>query len=183
MPMSVRTLCLGVLSRGPASGYEIRKHCEEGPFRHFFDAGFGSIYPALRKLAEEKLILGEEQAQVSKPDKIVYRLTEEGWRAFHKSLTTLPGPDRVKSDFLFILFFADQMDTNRLVDIIDHRLAWYQDEITRMRQCQNDMAASGETSLGESFCLGYGLALYQAAESYLNNNRTALAGSVGTLTL
>jgi len=39
--MDVKTLCLGVLNRGEASGYEIKKQCEEGPFSHFYAAGFG----------------------------------------------------------------------------------------------------------------------------------------------
>src|SRR3546814_8991519 len=33
--MDAKTLCLGVLSRGAASGYEIKKAFEEGPFSHF----------------------------------------------------------------------------------------------------------------------------------------------------
>jgi len=54
--MDVKTLCLGVLSRGTASGYEIKKQCEEGPFAHFYAAGFGSIYPALNALLNNRLI-------------------------------------------------------------------------------------------------------------------------------
>lgn len=178
MAMSVRTLCLGVLSRGPASGYEIRKQCEEGPFRCFFDAGFGSIYPALRKLVQDGLIVGKEEAQVSKPDKIVYRLTDLGWQAFLESLTELPGADRLKSDFVFMMFFADYIDPEHLGKVIEKRLAWYREEIARMRACAADMADKSESPLGESFALGYGLAVYQAAERYLKDNRDALIGSV-----
>jgi DNA-binding PadR family transcriptional regulator len=36
--MNVRTLCLGILSTGEASGYEIKKDIEEGLFSHFIDA-------------------------------------------------------------------------------------------------------------------------------------------------
>ena len=45
MGMNVRTLCLGVLSAGEASGYEIKKEIEEGLFSHFIEASYGSIYP------------------------------------------------------------------------------------------------------------------------------------------
>ena len=54
-PMNVRTLCLGVLSFGEATGYEIKKEIEEGPFSHFIEASFGSIYPALTQLLGEGL--------------------------------------------------------------------------------------------------------------------------------
>ena len=33
--MDVKTLCLGVLTEGDKSGYEIKKHFEQA-FRHFF---------------------------------------------------------------------------------------------------------------------------------------------------
>ncbi|MEE8545632.1 MAG: PadR family transcriptional regulator, partial [Alphaproteobacteria bacterium] len=50
--MDVRTLCLGVLSEGGASGYEIKKKLEQ-TYRHFFQASFGSIYPALSRMTED----------------------------------------------------------------------------------------------------------------------------------
>lgn len=183
MAMTVRTLCLGVLSRAPASGYEIRKQCEEGPYRCFFDAGFSSIYPALRRLSEEGLIIGEEHAQVSKPDKVVYRLTGLGWSEFLNSLTEIPGPDRLKSDFVFMMFFADHIEAEHLAEVIESRLAWYRTELARMRKCQSemgqsDLAASQDKPLGEAFALGYGLAVYQAAETYLLQARDALIGAV-----
>src|SRR5690606_26574731 len=34
-PMDVKTLCLAVLFREEATGYEIKKAFEEGPFAHF----------------------------------------------------------------------------------------------------------------------------------------------------
>ena len=54
--MNVRTLCLGILSLGEATGYEIKKGIEDGMFSHFIDASFGSIYPALTQLAAEGLL-------------------------------------------------------------------------------------------------------------------------------
>jgi PadR family transcriptional regulator AphA len=57
MTMNVRTLCLGFLSTGEASGYEIKKGIEDGMFSHFIDASFGSIYPALTQLTAEGLLV------------------------------------------------------------------------------------------------------------------------------
>src|SRR3546814_665287 len=54
--MDAKTLCLGVLSRGAASGYEIKKAFEEGPFSHFHQASFGSIYPTLNALSADGLV-------------------------------------------------------------------------------------------------------------------------------
>ena len=44
--VDVKTVCLGMLTDGEASGYDLKKHFESS-FGHFFAAGYGSIYPAL----------------------------------------------------------------------------------------------------------------------------------------
>ena len=44
--MDVKTVCLGMLTDGTASGYDLKKEFES-TFAHFFAAGYGSIYPAV----------------------------------------------------------------------------------------------------------------------------------------
>jgi DNA-binding PadR family transcriptional regulator len=93
--MDVATLCLAVLAHGPASGYEIKKELEDGAYSHFFRASFGSIYPALARLAQEGFVTGREQEQAKRPDKKVYRLTPGGKRELSRRLHPLrvsPGP-------------------------------------------------------------------------------------------
>src|SRR3546814_11137191 len=67
--MDAKTLCLGVLSRGAASGYEIKKAFEEGPFSHFHQASFGSIYPALNALSADGPVAVRAQAQQKRPQR------------------------------------------------------------------------------------------------------------------
>ena len=81
--MDVKTLCLGALSRGDASGYEIKKAFEEGPLSHIHEASFGAIYPALTELERQGLVTGREMAQEKRPDKKVYALTEAGLGALN----------------------------------------------------------------------------------------------------
>ena len=75
--MDVKTLCLGVLAERPMTGYEIKKLFDRG-FRHFFVAGYGSIYPALAELAQAGLVTVESVDQERRPDKKVYRITAVG---------------------------------------------------------------------------------------------------------
>ncbi len=79
--MDVKTLCLGVLSMGDASGYEIKKVFENA-FSHFYVAGFGSIYPALAELTREGLVVCSDIEQEKRPAKKVYQLTEKGLSTF-----------------------------------------------------------------------------------------------------
>ncbi len=172
--MDAKTLCLGVLARGDASGYEIKKSVEEGPFAHIQAASFGSIYPALTKLSEQGLLACRAEHQDKRPDKKVYSITPAGRDALAARLTRPPAADRVSSDFLFLLFFAHLLPPLLLVDYIDQRIAWYEASFARMTECE--VAARPP---GERFVHGFGLAWYAAAARYLREHRDDLLAEVG----
>lgn len=171
--MDVKTLCLGVLSRGDCSGYEIRKAFEEGPFAHFQDAGFGSIYPALKKLTDDGAVTCVEQAQEGRPDKKVYRLTAKGRQLLFDAVNTRPGSDKLRSDFLFILFFAELLAPRDLDRLIDDRIGEHRAEL----ECL-DRVDRADLSAGERFTLGYGRAYHAAALAYLEDYRHELLGDL-----
>ena len=173
MPMDVKTLCLGVLNRSEATGYEIKKECEEGPFGHFFAAGFGSIYPALNALCADGLVSVEAQAQAKRPDKKVYRITPTGRLHLAQSLAEPPGRDRFRSDFWFIVFFAHLLEPRQLDEVIQSRIDKLNAELAEMEAC--DMS---EGPAGEMFTLGAGKAITKAEVDYLEANRHALVGGV-----
>ena len=83
--VDVKDLCLGALSFGDATGYDIKKFFEN-TFSHFFLAGYGSIYPALASLTAAGLVSCRTLAQHGKPDRKLYRLTAAGRRAFLDTL-------------------------------------------------------------------------------------------------
>ena len=170
--MDVKTLCLGVLSRGSATGYEIKKQCEEGPFAYFYAAGFGSIYPALSALKGESLISVEDVVQDGKPAKKVYSITPAGRQALVEALEQQPAPDRLRSDFLFIMFFGQFLPARDIDNLIAGRVAMLHRRLGEMEECRKpDMPG------GEAFSLGYGMAIYQAAAEYLENHRHELVGA------
>ncbi len=167
--MDAKTLCLGVLARGDATGYEIKKSFEEGPFAHIQAASFGSIYPALVRLSEDGLLTCREEPQDKRPDKKVYSITPAGREALAARLRTPPAADRVSSDFLFILFFAHLLPPPLLADFIDRRIGWYEASIERMTGC-----ATQSRPAGERFVHGFGLAWYATAARYLREHRDEL---------
>ena len=105
--MNVGILCLGVLSSGEASGYEIKKEIEDGLFSHFIDASYGSIYPALTQLAGEGLVTVRAEEQSGKPDKKVYAITPKGIDTLARSISVVPGRDKYKSEFLFQMLLQE----------------------------------------------------------------------------
>jgi DNA-binding PadR family transcriptional regulator len=173
--MDVKTLCLGVLSRGEASGYEIKKAFEEGPFSHFHQASFGSIYPALNALSADGLVSGRAQAQDKRPDKKSYSITAKGRNALVAALLVPPAPDAVRSDFLFILTFAQYLPAARVDQMIGQRITWYREALKRMESCS---CAPG-VAPGADFVRGMGIAVYRAAADYLETHREALLTEIG----
>ena len=169
--MDVRTICLGLLSEEDRSGYEIKKLLEEGPLGHFVDASFGSIYPALTRLTEEKLVSFKIEAQEGRPDKKTYSITTDGREVFHAALHNPVGPDRHRSDFLFVLMFADQLTAAAMTNLIDQRISFYEEKIEHI-----SAEVAGKTLPGPCFVAGHALAIFGAAKTFLEENRHILEG-------
>lgn len=164
--MNVRTLCLGILNFEEATGYEIKKLSVEGRFSHFIDASFGSIYPALTRLCDEGLVNVRVEQQEGKPARKVYSITDAGRAEFIASLNEAPAPDKIKSEFLFLMLSSEFMNTDQVERAIDDRIAWLSQEIERMNEFRMDCDHTGS-----QFAIGYGTALYEAARNYLKTNR------------
>ena len=171
--MDVKTLCLGVLSRGPHTGYEIRKQFDSGPFAHFQDAGFGSIYPALRRLTEDGMVACEEQPQDSRPDKKVYRLTAAGRQALFDAVNRAPGLDKLRSDFNFVLFFADLLTAKQVDRLLAERIAHHEAVLEQLESC--DLSTR---TAGEAFVTRYGIAIHRASKAFVEQHQHELIGSL-----
>ncbi|MBM3492077.1 MAG: PadR family transcriptional regulator [Alphaproteobacteria bacterium] len=169
--MDVRTLCLGILALGPASGYEIKKRLE-GPFRHFYDASFGSIYPALSRLLHERLVSCAHEAQSNRPDKKVYTLTPAGRFELVRELSAEPTPDRLRSEFLVVMMFADLLPTRHVASLVDARLTWYRETLDKLHDLQ-----ACELNPQQRFVVGYGIAAYTAELQYIEENRHLVEGT------
>lgn len=174
MAFDVRTLCLGILSMGEATGYEIKKVLEDGPFGHFLEASFGAIYPALSRLTDEGLVACRAETHPGRPERKIYSLTKAGQSAFDNALRSTPGPDRFRSEFLFLLLFADHLPAERLSELIDARLAEYRAKLAEM-----DRHDSVALSPGMRFVNGHGRAIFTAAIEYIETHRGLLERRLG----
>lgn len=123
---TMRTLLLGILhDQKPRHGYEIRQILESWNADKWANISYGSIYFALKKMAEEKLIsICDIQAQQS--DKIVYTTTEAGSSTFlmllrQQWLEIKPSID----PFQVALTFMNYLDKDDLLKALEYRLnAW-----------------------------------------------------------
>lgn len=174
MTMNVRTLCLGVLSTGEASGYEIKKEIEDGMFSHFIDASFGSIYPALTQLAGESFVTARAEEQTGKPDKKVYAITEAGRAALAKSIAVLPNKDKYKSEFLFQMLLHQFITPVVMMAAIDKQISDLNEDLARIAECK----CSEQPHAGAQFVADYGETVLTAAVNYLNEKKAELSRQI-----
>jgi PadR family transcriptional regulator AphA len=174
--MDVKTVCLGMLSNGDASGYDLKKHFECS-FGHFFPAGYGSIYPALATLARNGLVEFEEIPQDGKPDRKVYSITEKGREELMRGLDHENPSHKVRSEFLATLWFANLLSDQQVNTIFDNKL----EELDKtcalideyMTHVETEHAVSGSTN-GAEFVAGFGKHVMLSIKQYIEKNRHLL---------
>lgn len=173
--MDVKTLCLAVLSHGPASGYEIKKALEEGPYAYFYRASFGAIYPSLAQLHRSGFVAAESRSQVGRPDKRVYSLTPDGHRELVRALHGEPAPDYLRSDFILMMFHADLLSSAHRRAVIDARVRWLREQLACLDEARaKDPAARRYHGAGPAFACGLGRTIYAAELAYLESSRAQL---------
>lgn len=169
--MDVKTLCLGVLSMGDASGYEIKKVFEEA-FSHFYVAGFGSIYPALAELSREGLVTCSDVEQERRPAKKVYHLTEAGLAAFREALADTYPSHRVRSDFMVLLVFAHLLSPSQTAAMLQQRLADIDANLSRIDACLE--GGDSSHSEGTAFAAGFARTVLEAGRDYIEQHKAGL---------
>jgi len=171
--MDVKTLCLGVLTEGDKTGYEI-KRCFEDAFSHFFVAGFGSIYPALAELSRRGLVTSRSVEQEGRPDKKIYSITPEGERVLGDELTGTPPRHKVRSEFLVLMYFAHLLPPERVAGAIDQMIAQWAPLVAELEDCLTDP----DMAPGQRFAAGYGRAVLGAALAYVRAGKAALVAEL-----
>ena len=172
--MDVKTVCLGMLTDGPASGYDLKK-CFESSFGHFFPAGYGSIYPALATLARNGMVEFEEVPQDGKPDRKVYTITEKGREELMKGLSNSKPTHKVRSEFLAMMCFAHLMPEEQINLVIDNKLL----ELDAFLKLFDDFPSTqcGTMPNGARFVAGFGQFVASSLKEYIENNRQMLTAS------
>ena len=170
--MDVKTVCLGMLTDGAASGYDLKKQFES-TFGHFFAAGYGSIYPALSALSDQGLVTFERIPQDGKPDRKVYEITTAGMEFLLKALEHPAPCHKVRSEFLATMCFAHLMPSEQIQTVLDSRIK----ECTYYANMISDIETNRmhDWPPGMRFVAGFGRAMTEAMKKYVEENRHMLA--------
>ena len=166
--MDVKTVCLGMLTQGEASGYDLKKEFESS-FGHCFAAGYGSIYPALAQLAECGCVSCEEIPQEGKPDRKVYRITDKGWEQLLVELDNPSPSHKIRSEFLAQIAFAHLMTPEQIQKVLDSRIEDAEEKLRIIDEFE--CSCDQQWPVGARFALGFGRAMVQAMKTYVEENR------------
>ena len=169
--MDVKTLCLGMLSNKEACGYELKKTFES-LFKHFFSAGYGSIYPALADLATSGLVECREIPQTGKPDRKVYNITDKGRVAFEKALQTNEPRHKLRSDFLAVMYFSELLDEGRVNRLLNDRIEAFEEAVEHITNIESEMGLNAPA--GARFVAGFGSVIAKAGADSIESNRHLL---------
>lgn len=121
--MSLKHTLLGILMFRPQTGYEIFRWIR-GLQSALEPTTLRRIYPLLKRMADDGLVVYEVVPQEGKPDRKVYSLTDPGEDEFLSWLTEPPEDDpRSLNPFFIKLFFYGMLDKSTLLQRLHETLA------------------------------------------------------------
>ena len=97
---------LGALTIEPMSGYQIKELIGR-TIGHFWNEGYGQIYPTLKALSTAGLVSSRVEPGIGKPDSHVYSLTGSVWDELRQLLARpVESHQPGRSELLLKLFFG-----------------------------------------------------------------------------
>lgn len=110
---------LGLLNVEPMSGYDLGQTIR-GSIGHFWNESYGQIYPNLKRLAVDGLVVSKTQKQKGKPDRHIYSITKKGRERLARWLAVPPQAEIPRNELLLKLFFGSQLSPEIAIEYVEH---------------------------------------------------------------
>jgi DNA-binding PadR family transcriptional regulator len=111
-------IILGLLQHEDLSGYDMKKRIDN-MISHFWDVGYGQIYPTLKSLEDEGKIVKKEIENNKGPERTIYSITTLGRNALIEWLKISKVKETVKYEILLKLYFGSMLSVEENIDRID----------------------------------------------------------------
>jgi len=111
-------IILGMLMQGEMSGYDLKQRMVECT-SYFFDASFGSIYPALKRMEDKGYIIYRETVEGNKFKKM-YSITENGKLYFLYWLEKPINFSKANHSYLVNIYFYNLLPIEKATANIRH---------------------------------------------------------------
>src|SRR3954466_1466416 len=121
----MRLPLLALLANGPAHGYELKLAMEQRFGSVLPPLNAGQIYTTLSRLERDRLVDDDAVAQNGRPNKRVYRLTQEGHAELERWVADSTPATRLKDDFFIKLVLARSAGIADPLELIDRQRSAY----------------------------------------------------------
>lgn len=183
MPARVKSLTstsyviLGVLAKGPRSGYDIKTLADRS-VRFFWNLSYSQIYPELKNLTDLGLV-EPESADRGDRHRTLYRITPSGVEALHEWLVdAASAPLELRDEMLLKLFFADAMSPQERLEHVRAMRRREQEIVRTLRQIE-PLASSPQSPPCRLHVLQAGIGLHRYYDEFLAGLEKELAAEVG----
>jgi PadR family transcriptional regulator, regulatory protein AphA len=139
--MSLKHLVLAVLSRQPATGYEITKTFD-AIVGSFWRASHQQVYRELSALSKIGLATFSKVCQIERPDKKVYTITPAGVEELLQWLTSLTQERPLKDDLLIKVWAGELLGPEALRREIARLRVSHEAELDRYRAIEREHFSS-----------------------------------------
>lgn len=142
--MSLSHAILAILNVMPLTGYDLKHLAFDATIIHFWPADQAQIYRTLDRLAEKGLVQSEIEAQVGRPDRKVYSLTEAGQAELNAWLVKDEPFPPYRDAFLIRLFFAVELSDEEILKLLDGQERFHRERLARLGQLPIPPVPAGE---------------------------------------
>lgn len=155
---------LGLLGLGELSGYDLSRNVEIG-IGMFWSPAQSGIYAVLPRIVEKGYATARTVAQERRPDKQVYRITDQGREALRRWIETgPPEPDPAYNPFLLRVYFGAETTPEVVSGHVEARKHEAEERIALLNELRPtlDVTGTGASEPYRRFVLDWGLEYYEA---------------------
>lgn len=128
--MSLPHALLGLISYKPSTGYDLKNKFQNS-IHFFWNAALPHIYRSLKQMEGQGWIASTIEQQSGKPNRKVYRITNDGKKELLHWLNEPPEAPEFRHGMLVKVFFAKQLPPDRLAD---HLKNWREYNMNLLKQ-------------------------------------------------
>jgi DNA-binding PadR family transcriptional regulator len=110
----------------------------ESSISQFWDVGFGQLYPTLKRLETDGMIVGAEAQSPGRPARRVYSITDLGRRLLQQWLAEPAAKEYVRYEILLKLFFGSLVERETNIATVEAFQTRYADA-ARLEEYANNL--------------------------------------------
>ena len=136
---------LSYLTQGPMHPYQLSRTLRDNGDVRSIKFNHGSLYMVVQQLARAGLIAEVETTRVGqRPERTVFRLTDDGQRELREWLRELVGePQHEYPQFVAALSLIGALDPGEVIELLHGRLRRLEDQRVEIRKLTDDALADG----------------------------------------